>query len=93
MYNLHAHSNTDTYSILILFFKKKKSLPLLDLHSIHLPSAYFLKKKKLTLASLLFFVFYLFLFFLFIIQLTKTKKRPLTLACSILFLFSMFSFY
>ncbi len=42
-------------SILIVFFKKKKNLPLLDLHTIHLLSACFLKKKKkLTLASLLF---------------------------------------
>ncbi len=33
-------------SILILFLKKKKDLPLLDLNSIHLLTACFLKKKK-----------------------------------------------
>ncbi len=80
-------------SILIIFLKKKH-LPLLDLHSIHLLTACLKKKKKKTNTSFsILFVFYLFVFFLFIIQLTKSKKKASNTSLRYSFSILSVSFY
>ncbi len=71
----------------IIFFKK---VPLLDLHSIYLLTACFLKKKTNTSFSILF-VFNLFLFFSVYYSINKNKKG--LLALFLLYSFSSLSVF